>query len=83
MIAGLIARFVAPYLLQILIGVAIAGGVTGIYFKIKHDAVAAERAKVEKEKQDAIDIARKAKDHIRARCDVDPANCVSDGWFRD
>lgn len=83
MFAGIVARFVVPYLLQIMIGLAIAGGLTGIYFKIKHDAVAAERAKVEKEKQDAIELASKAKDHIRARCAVDPDNCVRDEWFRD
>lgn len=83
MISALIARFVAPYLLQIMIGVAIAGGLTGIYFKIRHDAVASERDKVEKEKRDAIELVGKAKDHIRARCAVDPDNCVRDEWFRD
>lgn len=63
--------------------VAITGGIGGCVFKIKHDAVVAERAKIEQEKQDAINKAKKAVDILRDRCRADPATCVPDDWFRD
>lgn len=63
--------------------VAAAGSIGGCVLKIKHDAVVAERAKVEKEKDDAIDDANKAKGRLRRACDSAPDQCVRDEWFRD
>lgn len=87
MIAGLIARFVAPYALQIAIGLAVglavAGGLTAVYFKIRHDAVVEERIKVEREKQDAINKANKAREILRDHCVADPKTCVPEEYFRD
>lgn len=62
---------------------AIVGGGTAIYFKIGHNAVLRERAKVEQEKQNAIQKVDRAKDILRAICDKSPDNCVSDDWLRD
>jgi len=62
---------------------AVTGGIGGCVLKIKHDTLAVERAKVEREKQDAIDVANKAKSRLRQLCDRSPAECVSDDWFRD
>lgn len=62
---------------------AISGGIGGCVLKVKHDAVVAERVKVEKEKQDAISKAGKAVEALRNLCRVDPKNCVPDEWFRD
>lgn len=63
--------------------VAAAGSIGGCVLKIKHDAVVAERVRVEKEKQDAIDDANKAKERLRRACDSNPDQCVRDDWFRD
>lgn len=62
---------------------ALAGTGVGIVMKIRHDAVVAERAKVEAEKREAIQNANEVRDKIRARCLIDPATCVPDSWFRD
>lgn len=62
---------------------AVVGTVSGIVLKIKHDAVVAERARVEKEKQNAIDQARKAVDLLRSRCRDNPTDCIPTDWFRD
>lgn len=62
---------------------AMVGGVGGCILKIKHDAVVAEREKVEREKQEAINKARRAVDILRARCRRDPSDCVPDEFFRD
>lgn len=65
--------------------VAAVSMVSGIYFKIRHDAVVQERAKVEREKQDAIGTANRAKQDLRRLCDLSPDECVRniDPWFRD
>lgn len=62
---------------------AAIGGLTGVYFKIRHDAVVEERAKIEAEKRDAIDKAQTARTRIRELCDASPDKCVPDDFFRD
>lgn len=62
---------------------ALVGTVSGLYFKIRHDAVVEERAKVENEKRDAIGKAQDARRRIRELCDAGAAGCVPDDWFRD
>jgi hypothetical protein len=74
---------IRPFLGYIVGGVAIIGVLTGIYFKIRHDAQAEVLVKIEKEKTDAIQKASAARDRIRALCDSDPSKCVPDDWFRD
>lgn len=62
---------------------SLAGTITGVVYKIKHDAIFAERQQVEKEKNDAIRKANKAREILRSRCAIDPSSCVPDEWFRD
>lgn len=80
---AVVLRFLAPYMLQIMIGLAIVGGLTGVYFKIKHDEKVRVLQQVEKEKQDAIKKGKDARDHIRDLCNINPTGCVPDDWFRD
>lgn len=40
-------------------------------------------AKVEAQQRQAIDLALKAREHLRAACERNSANCVPDDWFRD
>ena len=64
---------------------AVVGTVSGIYLKIRHDAVVEEKAKVENEKRKAISAAQAAKDAVRLKCLSDPDQCLRslDEWFRD
>lgn len=64
---------------------ALLGGASGCYMKIRHDAVVEERNKVEAEKQDAINDATRAKRDLRTLCDSFPDDCVRklEPWFRD
>ncbi len=56
---------------------------SGAYLKIRHDAQAEIIVQIEKEKTDAIDTAKKARERIRDLCARDPAGCVPDDWLRD
>ena len=66
--------------LALAIGLAL---LSGVYLKIRHDAQAEVITRIEKEKTDAIDKARTARDRIRALCNRNPAQCVPDDYFRD
>ena len=81
---GLVLTPLVARLMMIgVISLGVAGAGAGIYFKIRHNAVSAERAKIEKEKQDAISNANFAKDRLRALCAESPDRCVSEQWLRD
>lgn len=72
-----------PFLGYIIGVVAILGVVSGVYFKIKHDAVVEEKAKIEQEKQDAIKKANEARARVGILCGSGAVpNCPSE-WFRD
>lgn len=78
-----VAWFFPPlrtYALYAALGIALVGG---FYLKVRHDAQAEIIERIEKEKSDAIEKARAARERIRALCDRDPTNCVPDDWFRD
>lgn len=66
-----------------LAALALVGTIGGFVYKIKHDAVVAERVKVEAEKRDAIRKAGEARDRVRELCIDKPVGCVPDDWFRD
>ena len=53
------------------------------HYRVAHAAAQAALAKVELEKQDAIEKALAARNRIRDLCDRDPSGCVPDDWFRD
>lgn len=40
-------------------------------------------AKVRAQQQTAIELALKAREHLRAACERNSDNCVPDDWFRD
>lgn len=65
--------------------VALLGAVSGFYFKAKHDGVVLEKARIEREKVQAITKANKERDRIHDLCQNDPfkAKCTPDEWFRD
>ncbi len=66
------------------LGAAIAVSLaSAVMLKIRHDARADLILTIEKEKTDAIDSARAARDAIRDLCSREPAGCVPDHWFRD
>jgi hypothetical protein len=74
---------IRPFLGYIIGGVAIAAVAGGVVLKIRHDAQADIIIKIEQEKSDAIDKARAARERIRDLCNLNPAGCVPDDWFRD
>lgn len=76
-------EFLTPYALYIAIGLAISGGLTGVYFKIRHDEKVRVIQQIEKEKDDAISKATKERDRIRQLCLANPSNCTPDDEFRD
>jgi hypothetical protein len=61
----------------------IAALLGGFIIKQRHNAVVAERARVEQEKQDAIKKADEARERVRAACEHAPDKCVPDDWHRD
>jgi hypothetical protein len=67
-----------------LIAAALISSLAGTtYLVIRHNAQVEIIAKIEREKTDAINKARKASDRLRDLCNIDPSNCVPDDWFRD
>lgn len=62
---------------------AVIGTSGAIYYKIGHNAVLRERAKIEQEKQHAIERANAAKERLRALCADAPDKCLPDDWLRD
>ncbi len=84
MFATLIAFALSKVGRYVIGGLIVAGLLAGLYYKIRHDAQAALIVQIEKEKADAIEKARAARDRIRDLCARDPAGCLSDnGWWRD
>ena len=74
---------IRPLLPYILVLVAFSGTVTSFYLKIQHDEKVRVLAKVEKEKQDAIDKGNRARARVQALCKKHPNNCTPDDEFLD
>ncbi len=83
MLAALISFALSKVGRYVIGGLVVAGLMTGVYYKIRHDAQAAVIERIEKEKADAIEKGRAARDRIRDLCARDPSGCVPDDWFRD
>lgn len=63
-----------------LVAAALCGA---IVLKIRHDAQATLLMQIEREKNDAIQQAQEARERLRDLCRRNPADCLSDDWFRD
>ena len=80
---ALLWPLIRPFIGYIIGVVALLGAVSGFYFKAKHDGVVAENAKIERQKEDAIAKANKAREHVSVLCSTRAVgNCPAD-WFRD
>lgn len=80
--AAIIWALVRPILGYLIGIVAVISLLTGVYFKIKHDAVVAEKAQIEKEKENAIEKATQARARVQMLCSGAVPNCPAE-WFRD
>jgi hypothetical protein len=65
------------------LAIAIAAAFGGYVLKQRHDAVEAERARVEERKANDIGKATKARQRIRTACERDSSKCLPDRWFRE
>lgn len=84
-----IARMVFGFLFGTTMGryILIAVGAAAAFFWVQrsaynegwNDAI----AKVEAQQRAAIELALKAREHLRDACLRNSANCVPDDWFRD
>lgn len=80
---SLIWAVVRPYVGYLIGAIAIAGLATGWIMKIKHDEKVRVLARVEREKEDAIKTATKARERVRKLCDATPLQCGPSDWYRD
>jgi hypothetical protein len=67
--------------LALAIGIAAAFG--GFVLKQRHDAVQAERARVEERKANDINRATTARQRVRTACERDKSKCLPNDWYRD
>lgn len=79
----MIWTLIRPFLGYIVGTAAFVGVASGFYFKIKHDGVLKERARIEREKDVAIKKGTEARERIRTLCSNNPLQCVPQDWFRD
>lgn len=80
---AVLLKLLEPFIGYIVGALALVGVLSGFYFKIKHDAVVADRAKIEQEKVDAISKANEAREHVRELCGGSIRTSCPAEWFRD
>ena len=79
----MLAFLLSPLGRYVAFALAAAALCGAIVLKIRHDTKAALLIQIEREKNDAIIEAQATRERLRDLCRRNPADCLSDDWFRD